>query len=146
MSQKLQRAPTSRHKPSCVVDGHARLFTNCDFGLSMEQMKSMIRDRPYESDTLQVLEAFVTTEYSSINEAYSFDANKALIKIYQAFPEHMKAELLANIFEMALVRSVSTRPPSFQLNSFLLFDSHSSCMCNLSKTGCLIMITYYIHR
>ena len=72
--------------------------------VDMEKIASLIKERPYESDTLQVLEAFVATEFASNNATYSFEANKALIKIYQAFPEHLKAELLANIFEMALIR------------------------------------------
>ena len=71
----------------------------------MEKIKALIQSRPYESDTLQVLEAFVATEYSSNSEGYDFEANKALIKIYQAFPEHRKNEVLGNIFEMALLRS-----------------------------------------
>ena len=115
INQQQQQLPINREAMPIIL--HASITSRTghilhllQFRLGMEKIKSLIKDRPYESDTLQILEAYVATEFSSNNEAYSFDANKALIKIYQAFPEHMKAEVLANIFEMALVRSVHINP------------------------------------
>ena len=67
-------------------------------------LKTLIRTRPYETDTLQALESFVTTQSSSNGLIYDFEANKALLKIYQLYPEYFKPDLVANVFTLTLMR------------------------------------------
>ena len=90
-----------------------------------EALGLLIRTRPYESDTLQALEGFVATEYSSNGATYDFEANRALLKIYQLYPEHLKLDVLANIFILTLYRYIFNSTQLSSINSTQLNSNRS---------------------
>ena len=58
--------------------------------------------RPYEQATRQTLEEYVKTQCTEAT--YDFEANKALIKNYQCFPEHFDADVCAKVLALSLMR------------------------------------------
>lgn len=65
-------------------------------------IQELIRNKPYESATLTALTAHVTSQTQT--GTYDFDANKALMKIYQCYPDLANADVIANTLVLSMMR------------------------------------------
>jgi len=94
-----------------------------------ENIRDLNLNKPYEASTLSKLESHVETQFNSGN--YDFEANKALLKIYQCYPDLLKV----NILEKVLVLSMMKFPKNdFLMLSFLI---NSKSIVNNDKIKCI---------
>lgn len=70
--------------------------------LTKESVEAMLKKSPFDSSNQDTLEAFVDAQASG-NGLYSLDANRALLKLYQFSPQHMKEDKVAVILLLALL-------------------------------------------
>jgi translation initiation factor 3 subunit K len=65
-------------------------------------MQELIRMKTYESGTLTTLAAYAETQAK--NKTYDFEANKALMKIYQCYPDLADADVIAKLLVLSMMR------------------------------------------
>jgi hypothetical protein len=70
------------------------------------QLASQLESAPYDAATAASLEAYVTSQLSS--KSYDFGANKALLKNYQVNSAVAKADFIARVLVLALMRLPSS--------------------------------------
>eukprot|EP01041_Mallomonas_annulata_P000559 gene559-1075_t len=78
-------------------------------------MKALYEKSPYDVTTATSLEQYVLLQMT--DGKYDFEANRILLKLYQCYPEISKAETIANILVLSLMRLPST---DFLLLSYLI--------------------------
>jgi len=71
-----------------------------------QQLLALVESAPYDVSTATGLEAFVVAQLA--NKTYDFTANKALLKNYQVNPTTAKADFVAKLLILSLMRLPSS--------------------------------------
>jgi hypothetical protein len=99
-----------------------------------EYVESLLSKGSYKTSNLSALEAYVDAQATGVGEYY-FDANKALLKIYNASKSTGNVDKIATILLLALVEAYPSYTDMLAL-SYLLSEQHSSMEPCLAVLEC----------
>lgn len=75
---------------------------------SVETCREVLRQKPYDRSSVATLEQFVTECAASNGNIYDFEIMKALLKLYNVYPDESKVEIVVSVLAMALMQLPNT--------------------------------------
>ena len=66
------------------------------------QIKALISAKPFDPLTVAQLESYASQQATT--GTYDFDANKALLKFYQCYPDQLKVDVVASVLVLSLTK------------------------------------------